>query len=236
MTKILVVDDEASIRTLMVYNLKNAGYEVVGAADGQEALVLTAKVVFDLIVLDWMLPEVDGLDVLRQLRQQGIESPVIFLTAKTDELDKLLGLELGADDYMTKPFSVRELLARIKVILRRVKKTAQVLPETSSLTLRFGQREWNQSNEFLWDTQTNTQIPLTKKEYDLLNFLVKNRHHTVTRDQILEAVWGLETVVQSRMIDIQISHLRDKLEEEPKNPRYLLTVRGFGYKLEVKDV
>lgn len=230
MKKILVVDDEMAIRQLITYNLQHAGYQVEEAADGQLALSKAATGEFDFVVLDLMLPKLDGIEVTKRLREQNIEVPILILTAKHEEADKIIGLELGADDYMTKPFSPRELLARVKAILRRSESTAT----TKATVVYFGDVSWELDRHHL--VKNGSDLNLTKKEYELLKFLVANRQKVVTRDQIMTNVWQTQEAVISRMIDIQISHLRDKIEPDPKQPQFLLTVRGYGYRLEVSHI
>jgi two-component system alkaline phosphatase synthesis response regulator PhoP len=219
--KILCVDDEPAILELIDYNLQSNGYQVDRATDGQMALDKMESDKFDLVLLDQMLPKVDGLHVLKRLRSRGDLTPVIFLTAVDTEENKIDGLVSGADDYVTKPFSVKELLARIEVVLRRTQKSDA------------GERifELNKSLKSL--NLDGREISLTRKEYELLAFLIKNKGIVVSRDQIFDNVWGINSNSQIRMVDIQISHLRDKIETETKDPQIIKTVHGFGYILEV---
>lgn len=230
MKKILVVDDEAAIRQLITYNLQQVGYEVDEAADGQTAMDKAATGKFDFVVLDLMLPKLDGIEVTKRLRKQNIKVPILILTAKHEEADKIIGLELGADDYMTKPFNPRELLARIKAILRRSESTSEI----KVTTVYFDKVSWEVDRHHL--IKDGVDLNLTKKEYELLRFLVANRQKVVTREQIMTNVWQTQEAVVSRMVDIQISHLRDKIEPDPKQPQFLLTVRGYGYRLEVSHI
>jgi two-component system alkaline phosphatase synthesis response regulator PhoP len=230
MPRILVVDDEPSIRQLITYNLQQAHYDVVTAADGECALNLALHQEFDCIVLDLMLPKIDGIEVTKCLRRASVQTPLIMLTAKQEEADKIIGLELGADDYMTKPFSPRELLARIKVLGRRGKLKAPVHQAQEAAIIYFGPVSWRRDQHHLHRGEQS--LALTKKEYELLSFLVDQRGKVVTREQIMENVWQTQEAVMSRMVDIQISHLRDKIEIDPKNPQFLQTVRGFGYRLD----
>ncbi|WP_125772577.1 response regulator transcription factor [Companilactobacillus furfuricola] len=219
--KILCVDDEPSILELIQYNLESNGYQVVTATDGQIALDKLEQNKFDLILLDQMLPKIDGLSVLKKMRSNTDLTPVIFLTAVDTEESKITGLISGADDYVTKPFSVKELLARIKVVLRRTdhdQNTKHIF-------------EINHALKSL--NMDGTEISLTKKEYELLAFLIKNKGIVVSRDQIFDNVWGINSNSQIRMVDIQISHLRDKIEKDTKDPQIIKTVHGFGYILEV---
>ncbi|MCH4008801.1 response regulator transcription factor [Companilactobacillus sp.] len=219
--KILCVDDEPSILELIEYNLESNNYQVDTATDGQMALDKLADGKFDLILLDQMLPRVDGLNVLKKLRSRGDMTPVIFLTAVDTEENKIDGLVSGADDYVTKPFSVKELLARIEVVLRRTNKDDSTKHEF----------KLNKALKSL--KMDGRDISLTRKEYELLEFLIQNRGIVVSRDQIFDNVWGINSNSQIRMVDIQISHLRDKIEKETKDPQIIKTVHGFGYILEV---
>lgn len=219
--KILCVDDEPAILELIEYNLESNGYDVETATDGQKALDQLEQGNFDLVLLDQMLPKVDGIHVLKRLRSRSDTTPVIFLTAVDTEENKIDGLISGADDYVTKPFSVKELLARIEVVLRRTQKSSD-----NQMTF-----ELNKSLKSL--KMDGKEISLTRKEYELLEFLIKNKGIVVSRDQIFDNVWGINSNSQIRMVDIQISHLRDKIESETKDPQIIKTVHGFGYILEV---
>lgn len=218
--KILVVDDEPSILELIEYNLESNDYQVSTATDGQIALDKVNASDFDLMLLDQMLPKLSGIDVLKKMRQTGNLTPVIFLTAVDSEDNKIEGLISGADDYVTKPFSIKELLARIEVVLRRTahqekEKSFQLNTDVKGLMI------------------DGNEIPLTKKEYELLSFLIRNKGIVVSREQIFDNVWGINSNSQMRMVDIQISHLRDKIEQDTKDPQIIKTVHGFGYILEV---
>ncbi|MGM7636423.1 response regulator transcription factor [Bacillus sp. Hm123] len=229
---ILVVDDEQSIVTLIKYNLEQAGYQVLTAFDGREGLEKAIEESPDLMILDWMLPGMDGMEVCKELRQRKISVPILMLTAKDEEFDKVLGLELGADDYMTKPFSPRELLARVKAILRRLQhlmKEEEVIEseeryfEVSELRIFPDQYE----AYFLEDL-----LELTPKEFELLLYLVENKGRVLTRDQLLSAVWKYDFAGDTRIVDVHISHLREKIEKNTRKPQYIKTIRGLGYKLE----
>lgn len=229
---ILIVDDESSIVTLIQYNLEQAGFQTSSAYDGEEALQKVFNEKPDLIILDWMLPKLDGMEVCKQLRQQKIMTPILMLTAKDEEVDKVLGLELGADDYMTKPFSPRELMARVKAILRR----QQFLTEPQS--------EQSQEPDFLqvgdvtiyqhlYEAYYKDQLlELTPKEFELLLYLIKNKGRVLSRDQLLNAVWDYDFAGDTRIVDVHISHLREKIENNTKKPQYIKTIRGIGYKFE----
>ncbi|UOE54653.1 response regulator transcription factor [Bacillus sp. CMF12] len=230
--KILVVDDEQSIVTLLQYNLQQAGYEVITAMDGQEGKDLAISEKPDLIVLDLMLPKLDGIEVCKQLRQQKIATPILMLTAKDDEFDKVLGLELGADDYMTKPFSPREVVARVKAILRRtqfVPETAEEKTEDGDSFRIGGLKIFPQHYEAYFEDEL---LELTPKEFELLLYLAKNKSRVLTRDQLLSAVWNYDFAGDTRIVDVHISHLREKIETNTKKPVYIKTIRGLGYKLE----
>ncbi|WP_071396001.1 response regulator transcription factor [Bacillus tuaregi] len=231
--KVLVVDDEKSILTLIEYNLKQAGFKVITAMDGEEARNIALSDNPDLIVLDLMLPKMDGLEVCKELRQQKNFTPILMLTAKDDEFDKVLGLELGADDYMTKPFSPREVVARVKAILRRT----QIQMEASESKVN------NDSNQIIINQLTiypeqyeayyqDNLLELTPKEFELLLYLAKNKGRVLTRDQLLSAVWNYDFAGDTRIVDVHISHLREKIETNTKKPEYIKTIRGLGYKLE----
>lgn len=229
--KVLVVDDEQSIVTLLQYNLQQAGYEVLTAMDGDEGKQIALSENPDFIILDLMLPKIDGIEVCKQLRQQKVSTPILMLTAKDEEFDKVLGLELGADDYMTKPFSPREVIARVKAILRRTQ--VQTVPEQDiesddSITLSelkiFPEQYEAYFNEELLD--------LTPKEFELLLYLTKNKGRVLTRDQLLSSVWNYDFAGDTRIVDVHISHLREKIEKDSKKPVYIKTIRGLGYKIE----
>ena len=231
--KVLVVDDEQSIVTLLQYNLQQAGFDVITAMDGEEGLNLALTTNPDIILLDLMLPKKDGMDVCKELRQQRVLTPILMLTAKDDEFDKVLGLELGADDYMTKPFSPREVIARIKAVLRRTQ--MQTLPasdvsEEEKETIKIA--ELKVLPNFYEAYFKGELLELTPKEFELLLYLVKNRGRVLTRDQLLSAVWNYDFVGDTRIVDVHISHLREKIEENTKKPVYIKTIRGLGYKLE----
>ncbi|WP_409289732.1 response regulator transcription factor [Peribacillus sp. SCS-37] len=231
--KVLVVDDEESIVTLLQYNLEQAGFEVVTAMDGREGVKKAVEETPDLVILDLMLPEMDGLEVCKQLRQQKLNVPILMLTAKDDEFDKVLGLELGADDYLTKPFSPREVIARIKAILRRSQFQAEAGDQTSGDEgdlLKMGDLKiFPERYEAYFE---GNQLELTPKEFELLLYLAKHKGRVLTRDQLLSAVWNYDFAGDTRIVDVHISHLRDKIETNTKKPLYIKTIRGLGYKLE----
>lgn len=228
--KILVVDDEDHIVELITYNLISSGYDVISANNGIDALKIAKEEKPNLILLDLMLPGLDGFDVCKAIRGESDikEIPIIMLTAKGEELDKILGLELGADDYMTKPFSIRELLARIKVIFRRTKssKTDEDLFKTDNIYINFNRRE-----VIIFDKK----IDLTVKEFELLEILVKNKGNILTRELLLDKIWGYEYVGETRTVDVHIRYLRKKIEEDDKNPKFIETIRGVGYRFNPND-
>ncbi|WP_405102486.1 response regulator transcription factor [Oceanobacillus sp. FSL H7-0719] len=224
--RILIVDDEKPIVTLLKYNLEKAGFSTDEAYDGLEAVRKAESNNYDLIVLDLMLPELDGIEVCKQLRNNKIETPILMLTAKDEEFDKVLGLELGADDYLTKPFSPKEVIARIKAILRRTKSTTQ----NSFRSLKIGELVIYPER---YEAEINSEtITFTRKEFELLYFLAKNKGKVISRDQLLSGVWDYDFVGDTRIVDVHISHLRDKIEPDTKKPIYIKTIRGLGYKLE----
>lgn len=227
--KILIVEDEETLLEALRYNLEKEGYTVVTAVDGMQALDSARSESPDLIILDIMLPQLDGFEVCRILRKD-VNVPILMLTAREDEIDKVLGLELGADDYMVKPFSMRELKARIKALLRRA--AAQSEPEgggedtvlqLGDLTIDLGRHEV---------TLAEAAVRLKPKEFDLLVFLSRNKGRVFSREHLLERVWGYDFAGDTRTVDVHIRWLREKIESDPSKPRRLITVRGTGYKIE----
>jgi two-component system alkaline phosphatase synthesis response regulator PhoP len=229
--KILVVDDEEHILTLIKFNLEQAGFQVVTATDGEEGLQKAVEEKPELIVLDLMLPKKDGMEVCKELRLQRNTTPILMVTAKDDEFDKVLGLELGADDYMTKPFSPREVVARVKAILRRSKITeTPVQSNDDADTLIIA--DLKILPEYYEAYFQGEKLELTPKEFELLLYLTKNKGRVLTRDQLLSAVWNYDFAGDTRIVDVHISHLREKIELDSKKPVYIKTIRGLGYKLE----
>src|SRR5450759_1509449 len=224
--KILVVDDEEHIIELVELYLSKEGYQVVKATDGDEAVEKFADEKPDLLVLDIMLPGRDGLDVLRQVRKTS-QVPVIMLTARESEVDKVVGLELGADDYLTKPFSPRELVARVKAVLRRSKPTAA---EADAVVEREGLAISTQRREV--QVEGRGEVELTAKEFDLLLVLASNPGIVLTRERLMEKVWGYEYIGDTRTVDVYIRHLREKLSDDADKPRFVETVRGVGYRFK----
>ena len=231
-SKILVVEDDRTLLEVLKYNLDKEGYNVLAAADGIQAVELVRRDKPDLIVLDIMLPELDGLEVCRILRRE-MTAPILMLTAKTEEIDKVVGLEIGADDYMTKPFSMRELLARIRAMLRRaemMRQEATPAGKTLHSTIRAGDIEIDFLRHSV--SRAGSIIEVTPKEFELLSCLMKNLGLVLSRDQLLQEVWGYGFEGDTRTVDVHIRWLRQKIEADPANPRHLVTVRGIGYKFE----
>ncbi len=226
--KILVVDDERSVTDLLVYNLRKSGYEPLVAADGREALRLARHASPDLILLDLMLPEIDGLDVCRELRKtSGV--PVIMITARGEEIDRVVGLELGADDYVTKPFSVRELMARIKAVLRRSQADGKETPATSQLS---GPGGLALDPESRLVHIAGSPLNLTRLEFDILHLLLTNAGRVLTRERLLEQAWGYDFIGDTRAVDSAIKRLRAKLRGASPEADSLEAVRGIGYRLK----
>jgi len=223
MARILVVEDEPPLALGLEDDLKLEGYEVEVARDGETASRRAREQSFDLIILDVMLPRKDGFEVCRELRRAGLRMPVILLTAKTQESDKVLGLELGADDYVTKPFSPRELRARVKAALRRA---AGEIPEI----YRFGDVEVDFTRCEL--RVAGKAVETTPTEFKLLAAFIRHRGHTLSRDKLLDEVWGRETFVTDRAVDTHITNLRKKIEPKPSQPQFLISVRGMGYRFD----
>ena len=230
--KVLIAEDDKNLLDILRYNLEKEGYRVVTAQDGARALEKTQSEKPDLLILDIMLPEIDGFEVCRIVRKE-MTVPILMLTAKADEVDKIVGLELGADDYMTKPFSIRELLARIKAMLRRVEMVSESLTAsaaTPSTVLDFGELKLDTARHVL--TRNDTSVDLGPKEFDLLAFLMLNKGQVFSRDTLLDKVWGYEFTGDTRTVDVHVRWLRQKIETSPEKPVYLRTVRGVGYKFE----
>lgn len=237
--KILVVDDEPVLVETIAYNLEQAGYQVTTAADGASALEIARRETLDLIILDIMLPEMDGLEVCRQLRREGLTSttPIMMLTARGDEIDKVVGLEVGADDYVTKPFGRRELLARVRALLRRAEYAPVQVNHNDANSPGETQRK---SRELLAGPLRidlagrrvncrGREFDVQPKQFDLLVYLVRNRGTVLTRDQMLHNVWGYDYIGDTRTVDVHVRWLREKFEEDPANPKLIQTVRGVGY-------
>lgn len=230
--KILVVEDEVALRDTLAYNLVKQGYQVETADDGQRAIEIARKVQPDLMILDLMLPVLDGFEVCRILRQE-MNIPIIMLTAKDEEIDRVIGLEMGADDYVTKPFSMRELMARVKANLRRVRMVRAEIDTEAQMpkeVIHFGDLTIDLTRREAY--KNNQPLSLKPKEFDLLLFLVRHKGQMLSRDLILERVWGWDFNGGSRTVDVHIRWLREKIETDPAQPRRILTVRGSGYRFE----
>lgn len=224
MIKILIVEDEPNMLIGLKHNLEFEGYSVDSAETGPEGLEKGRQKGHDLILLDIMLPEMSGFDVCKNLRESGIQTPIIMLTSKAEEIDKILGLELGADDYITKPFSVRELLARIKAVMRRKPASSPAVTGiVGKLSFDFG--------AYTANDQDGKDVHMSHKEFEILHYLWSNRNQTISRRQLLENVWGYDETPTTRTVDNFILKLRQKTEQDPTAPRIILTVHGVGYKL-----
>lgn len=227
--KVLVIDDEENIVELIKFNLESNGYEVITAYDGKEGLNKAMNESPDMILLDLMLPEMDGIEVCKNLKKKSETEniPIIMLTAKSEETDKIIGLEIGADDYMTKPFSVRELVARVKAVLRRSgdiasnEKGKNIVIEDIVIDI--------EKHEV---TRAGEKLELTLKEFELLKILAENRGKVLSRNLLLDEVWGYDYFGETRTVDVHIRHLRKKIEEDDKFPKYIETIRGIGYKIK----
>lgn len=229
MTRILIVEDEESYREPLVYQLTHEGYEVSAAATGEEGLELFTHGGIDLALLDLMLPGIDGTALCRRIREQS-RVPIIMLTAKSTEIDKVVGLEIGADDYVTKPYSFRELLARIRAVLRRNQGAGQqgaadddVPLVCGDIVMRVGQHQVTVRGQSVF-------FPL--KEFELLEYLMQNKGRVLTRHQLIDRIWGADYVGDTKTLDVHVKRVRAKIEEEPSHPKYLSTVRGLGYKID----
>lgn len=227
MKKILIIEDEPNIRELILYNLKTNGYDGIAAEDGIMGITMVHREKPNLILLDIMLPEKNGYEICKELREEGNDTPIIMITAKTEEIDKVMGLEYGADDYISKPFGIRELMARIKAVLRRYEVTSG-LNESKDTIISVNDLKINvECHEVKIG---DTQIDLTLKEFELLKYLVENRGHVFTRDQLLNSVWGIDYAGETRTVDVHIRHLRQKLSNGKNEDQYIETIRGKGYK------
>jgi two-component system response regulator RegX3 len=224
MTRVLVVEDEESYREALAYMLRKEGFDVVEAADGAAGLAEYDRTGADIVLLDLMMPGLPGTEVCRQLRLRG-PVPVIMVTARDSEIDKVVGLELGADDYVTKPFSHRELVARIRAVLRRGTDTelAPDVVESSGVRMDVERHEVSVNGH---------RVKLALKEFELLEMLLRNAGRVMTRGQLIDRIWGADYVGDTKTLDVHVKRLRSKLEDDPANPRYLITVRGLGYKFE----
>ncbi len=222
--KILLVEDEAGLILTLTDRLRSENFDVTSATDGEQGLSFALNESFDLIILDVMLPKKNGLDVCRDLRQKNITTPILMLTAKGETIDKVLGLKLGADDYLTKPFEVMELLARIEALLRRSPQTVNNSPDA----FRFGDVQIDFRRAEV--SKNNRPVELSAIEFKLLQFLIENRGAVHSRDKLLDEVWGYDAMPTTRTVDVHVAWLRQKLETNPKHPQFIQTVHGFGYK------
>jgi two-component system, OmpR family, response regulator RegX3 len=227
MTRVLVVEDEESFSDALSYMLRREGFDAVVAASGPEALAEFDRSGADIVLLDLMLPGLPGTEVCRSLRTRS-NVPIIMLTAKDSEIDKVVGLELGADDYVTKPYSARELVARIRAVLRRRGDAAEA--PSADVVLEAGRVRMDVERHVV--AVDGEPVPLPLKEFDLLEYLLRNAGRVLTRGQLIDRVWGADYVGDTKTLDVHVKRLRAKLEPDPANPTYLLTVRGLGYKLE----
>lgn len=230
MKTILAVDDEVHILELLSYNLERDGYHVLKAETGEDALETLEKEKVDIVLLDWMLPGIDGIEVLRRIRaNKALRTlPVIFLTAKGDEISKVVGLEVGSDDYLVKPFGVHELLARIKAVLRRSESSFDIEETEKEEKIVIDYLEINRARRTV--LVKGVPVELSYKEFELLYLLAKNRGIVFTRDNLLEKVWGYDYIGETRTVDVHVSNLRKKIEQDESHPLYIKTVRGMGYK------
>ncbi|MDR0920905.1 MAG: response regulator transcription factor [Lactobacillales bacterium] len=243
MKKILVVDDEPSIVTLLKFNLEKEGYEVTTADNGTDGYQLALAFPFDFLILDVMLPGMDGMDITKALRREKIDTPILILTARDDQVDKIIGLEIGADDYLTKPFSPREVIARMKAVFRREEisaskaqhKTIQKYEEVvRHPKLTIGDLMIDEDNYQV--TLRDKEIELTPKEFDLLVYFSKRKNRVISREVLLDRIWAFDFVGETRIVDVHVSHLREKIEDDPKNPKYLITQRGVGYRFQEPQI
>jgi DNA-binding response OmpR family regulator len=223
MTRVLIVEDDPAILRTLADNLRFEKYDVLTATDGEAAYRLQRSQHPDLIILDLMLPRMSGLELCRKLRTEGVQAPILILTARSEEADRVLGLDLGADDYVTKPFSVPELMARIRALLRRASSAAE-----RPTTLRFGQVEVDFKSYSA--RRRGKRVEMTRKEFEILRLLVSRKGNVVTREELLNEVWGMESFPVTRTVDNHIAGLRAKLETNPARPAYIQTVHGVGYK------
>jgi two-component system, OmpR family, alkaline phosphatase synthesis response regulator PhoP len=230
---ILIVDDEESIRQLLEYNFTRSGFRTESVDNGQDAYVQIKSKAFDIVLLDVMLPGMDGMDLCKKLRQENVTTPIILVTARDDEVDRILGLEIGADDYVTKPFSPRELVARARAVLRRAEAQAKPdevsQPSRSKDPITVGDITIDLASHEV--TANGKYVELTPKEFALLHFLMLHPNRVISRDELLKQIWGYSGSEDTRMVDVHISHLREKIEANPKEPKFLRTVRGIGYKI-----
>ncbi|EHI70177.1 response regulator transcription factor [Streptococcus ictaluri] len=230
--QVLLVDDEPHILRLLDYHLTKEGFETELVTDGRTALKLAESETYDFILLDIMLPQLDGIEVCKRIRAKGIQTPIMMVSAKSDEFDKVLALELGADDYLTKPFSPRELLARLKAILRRSQGAQEDNDNQEPM-----EQQWRLQHLKVYPDRhevykDNHLLALTPKEFELLIYLIKHPNMTLTRERLLERIWGYDFGQETRLVDVHIGKLREKIEVDPKNPQLIKTIRGYGYQFK----
>ena len=229
--KILIIEDEPNIRELVLYNLKTNGYDGLAAEDGIMGITMVHREKPDLILLDIMLPGKNGFDICKELRDEGNNTPIIMMTAKTEESDKVMGLDYGADDYISKPFGIREMMARIKAVLRRYEVTGELIEDKGKDTIiTVGELSINVERHEV--TEGGRRVELTLKEFELLQYLMENRGHVFSRDQLLNNIWGIDYSGETRTVDVHIRHLRQKLSDGSGEDKYIETIRGKGYKVK----
>lgn len=231
MKKILIIEDEPNIRELILYNLKTNGYDGIAAEDGIMGITMVHREKPDLVLLDIMLPGKNGYDICKELREEGNNTPIIMITAKTDESDKVMGLECGADDYISKPFGIREMMARIKAVLRRYEVTSSDEPaerDRGDSVLEVGDIYINADRHEV--RIGDRYAELTTREFELLKFMAENRGHVFSRDQLLNNIWGIDYAGETRTVDVHIRHIRQKLSNGEGDDKYIETIRGRGYK------
>lgn len=223
MAKILIVEDKKDMVEGLVFNLQAQGYETSVAFDGEEGITVALKEKPDLIILDIMLPRKDGYQVCRDLREKGLDTPVLMLTARSQEADKVFGFDVGADDYLTKPFGIMELSARVKALLKRMNKAPKEID-----VIRFGECVLDFRNHMA--EKGGEAVEMTPREFEMMKLFIKNRNKVLTREKFLDEIWGYDRYPTTRTVDIHIARLRRKLEQNPKSPQFILTVHGLGYK------
>ena len=224
---VLIVEDERAIVEILKFNLKREGYETLEALDGETGLLLAQTKDPDLILLDVMLPKMNGFDICRTLRDESRTTPIIMLTAREEEMDKVFGLETGADDYMTKPFSMKELMARVKANIRRRSMEYTPAQTTAANTVEANGLLLNQDTYQV--TKNGAPVDLTQKEYDLLSYLIRERGKVFSREDLMQRVWNYDYYGDMRTVDVTVRRLREKIEDDPGKPQYILTRRGVGY-------
>ena len=229
--KILIIEDEPNIRELVLYNLKTNGYDGIAAEDGIMGITMVHREKPDLILLDIMLPEKNGFEICRELREEGNKTPIIMMTAKTEESDKVMGLDYGADDYISKPFGIREMMARIKAVLRRYEVSTEIVDDKPVTDTILTADDLIINVERHEVTAGGRHVDLTLKEFELLQYLIENRGHVYSRDQLLNNIWGIDYTGETRTVDVHIRHLRQKLSDGINEDKYIETIRGKGYKV-----